>query len=85
MAAEHRDYFSFKHRESLKTAVIQTLANSGISSLSGFNDQDQNQFWDKKKRRHCSDTGRVFGLSLEDERQDRVVTEVSGRPCYLPK
>ena len=72
-----RDVFSSAHKEYITQAVLHTLRNNGIASAG--------QQRGGGKGGIGTNGGKVFGLSLEDSRQERKMTESNGRPCYLPK
>ena len=76
-----RDLFSLKDRDAIKLAVIQKLTRGGLTSASTLSEEQELRV-DKRKKK-LSD--KVFGLSLESDDQERMVTECRGRPCYLPK
>jgi hypothetical protein len=77
-----KDLFSLKNRESVSLAIIEKLSTNGVTTIAGYNTQDAYKFREKKRKKHSS---AVFGLSLEDDNQDRRVTDIRGKPCYLPK
>ncbi|XP_019850791.1 PREDICTED: mental retardation GTPase activating protein homolog 2-like [Amphimedon queenslandica] len=75
-----KDIFSSAHKESVTEAVIQTLRKNGVDTAS-LSQQGRGG----GGAIGGNGNGKIFGLSLEDGRQERRVTETNGSPCYLPK
>ena len=74
-----KDIFSSTHKESVREAVVQTLRKNGVDTAS------LSQQGRVGGAIMIGGNGKIFGLSLEDGRQERRVTETNGSPCYLPK
>lgn len=75
------DIFSSAHKESVTEAVIQTLRKNGVDTAS----LSQQGRGGGGGAVGGNGNGKIFGLSLEDGRQERRMTETNGSPCYLPK
>lgn len=69
----------FDIKDSIHTAVIESIAEVGLKSVSGVEIIGTKS---KKKRRGKH---RVFGIPLDDDEQEKAIIQCRGRAYYLPK